>query len=214
MGDFLYFSKGQDASLILVLGQVSTQWTRAHVSDSSHTCLTPGVFCTLPVAGDWVKSVVNCVIDDAPFAEGAMRMCYRMQVVSKDGTRHNVVAKVSKDPMEDRNTYFRDVQAQMCSKMWAAEFNARDVPKQIDFVPAYVYELVDRPGRPLVGVEEFVEGVFQKHNNNVGGTVRPPAETSQDPVARPHSALYHPPCICRRAHCCIHPSIHPSIHRE
>ncbi|KAJ1471484.1 kinase-like domain-containing protein [Baffinella frigidus] len=32
-------------------------------------------------------------------------------------------------------------------------------------------ELVDRPGRPLIGMEQFVEGVFEKHNNNVGGTV-------------------------------------------
>ena len=154
-------------------------------------CLTLGVLCPC-LAGEWVKSVVNCVIDDAPFAEGAMRMCYRMQVVRKDGTRHNVVAKVSKDPMEDRNTYFRDVQAQMCSKMWAAEYNARDVPKQIDFVPAYVYELVDRPGRPLVGVEEFVEGVFQKHNNNVGGTVSQAAKTTKDHAAKPHSKLCPP----------------------
>ncbi len=43
------------------------------------------------------------------------------------------------------------LQAQMCAKMWAAEYNALQVPKQIDFVPAYVFELVDRPGRPLVG---------------------------------------------------------------
>ncbi|EKX49331.1 hypothetical protein GUITHDRAFT_151508 [Guillardia theta CCMP2712] len=121
--------------------------------------------------GEWVKSVENCVIDDLPFAEGALRECYRMQIVSKDGTRRNVVAKISKDPDEDKNTYYRDVQAQMCAKMWAIEFNACDVPKSIDFVKAYVFELVDRPGRPLIGVEEFVEGVFQKHNNNVGGTV-------------------------------------------
>jgi len=26
-------------------------------------------------------------------------------------------------------------------------------------------------GRPLIGAEEFIEGVFQKHNNNVGGVV-------------------------------------------
>ncbi len=31
----------------------------------------------------------------------------------------------------------------------------------VDFVAAYVFELVDRPGRPLVGAEAFIEGVFQ-----------------------------------------------------
>lgn len=119
--------------------------------------------------GDWAKSVVSCVIDDIPFSEGALRQVYRMQIVAKDGTRHDVVAKVSKDPNEERSTYYRDVQAQMCAREWAAEFNNQSVPKPIDFVPAYVFELVDRPGRPLIGVEEFVEGVFIKHNNNVGG---------------------------------------------
>ena len=33
----------------------------------------------------------------------------------------------------------------------------------VDFVAAYVFELVDRPGRPLVGAEAFIEGVFQVH---------------------------------------------------
>jgi hypothetical protein len=91
--------------------------------------------------------------------------------VQKDGSRKNVVAKVSKDPNEDKNTYYRDVQAQACAKMWAMEYNDCGTPKVIDFVPAYVFELVDRPGRPLIGAEEFIEGVFQKHNNNVGGVV-------------------------------------------
>jgi len=35
------------------------------------------------------------VIDDLPFAEGALRSCYRMQIVSKNGSRENVVAKVA-----------------------------------------------------------------------------------------------------------------------
>eukprot|EP00961_Rhodomonas_salina_P008888 121451-Rhodomonas_salina.1 len=42
-------------------------------------------------------------------------------------------------------------------------------PPSSSLPPPYVFELVDRPGRPLIGVEEFVEGVFIKHNNNVGG---------------------------------------------
>ena len=91
--------------------------------------------------------------------------------MQKDGSRKNVVAKVSKDPNEDKNTYYRDVQAQACAKMWAMEYNDCGTPKVIDFVPAFVFELVDRPGRPLIGAEEFIEGVFQKHNNNVGGVV-------------------------------------------
>lgn len=33
-------------------------------------------------------------------------------MVQKDGSRKNVVAKVSKDPNEDKNTYYGDVHAQ------------------------------------------------------------------------------------------------------
>eukprot|EP00960_Hanusia_phi_P070248 767267-Hanusia_phi.AAC.3 len=62
--------------------------------------------------------------------------CYRMQIVNKDGTRRNVVAKISKDPDEDKNTYYRDVQAQMCAKMWSMEFNECDVPKSIEPAPS------------------------------------------------------------------------------
>ena len=51
------------------------------------------------------------------------------QLVQKDGSRKNVVAKVSKDPNEDRNTYYRDVQAQACAKLWAIEYNDSGVPK-------------------------------------------------------------------------------------
>mmetsp|Transcript_25157 Transcript_25157/g.60038 ORF Transcript_25157/g.60038 Transcript_25157/m.60038 type:complete len:365 (+) Transcript_25157:160-1254(+) len=121
--------------------------------------------------GEWTKSVESVVIDDLPFAEGALRSCYRMQIVGKDGSRENVVAKVSKDENEDKMTYYRDVQAQACAKQWAIEYNAQSTPKKVDFIEAFVMELVDRPGRPLIGMEQFVEGVFEKHNNNVGGTV-------------------------------------------
>ena len=51
------------------------------------------------------------------------------QLVQKDGTRKNVVAKVSKDPNEDKNTYYRDVQAQACAKQWAMQYNDCGVPK-------------------------------------------------------------------------------------
>jgi hypothetical protein len=51
------------------------------------------------------------------------------QLVKKDGTRGNLVAKVSKDPNEDRNTYYRDVQAQTVSKQWAMEYNDCGIPK-------------------------------------------------------------------------------------
>lgn len=47
-------------------------------------------------------------------------------------------------------------------------FNAKNPPKKIDFLAAFVLELVDRPGRPVCAVERFVHGEYVKHSNNDG----------------------------------------------
>jgi hypothetical protein len=40
------------------------------------------------------------------------------------------------------------------------------VPKTVQFIAAYVMELIDRPNRPICGVERFVPGTYVKYNNN------------------------------------------------
>lgn len=63
-----------------------------------------------------------------------------------------------------------DVEAQEIASHFASQFNAYLPPDavSINYVPAVVLELVDRPGRPLCGCEQLIDGEFKKHNNNVG----------------------------------------------
>ena len=61
------------------------------------------------------------------------------------------------------------------AKKWADEFNKEGVPKRVDFLEAYLIQvmyrmshvhitrhtslqLVERPGKPLAAVEKFTEG--------------------------------------------------------
>jgi hypothetical protein len=121
----------------------------------------------------WNRTPVKVVLDERPFAEGSLRCAHRLQILLDNGERQNFVAKISKDPAECRETYLRDVQAQSVAKRWAYEFNSQRVPKKVDFIECAIIELAERPGRPLVGIEPFVEGVFQKHNSNISsGTER------------------------------------------
>ena len=50
--------------------------------------------------------------------------------------------------------------------MYADFYNAKNPPKKVDFLDAYVLELRDRPGRPICAVEKFIEGEYKKYNNN------------------------------------------------
>eukprot|EP00741_Cyanophora_paradoxa_P021576 tig00021365_g20827.t1 len=114
----------------------------------------------------WQKQPVNVVLDEVPFAEGAMRVAFRCTINVCGSTPF--VAKFAKDAADGREVCFRDVQSQMLAKYWAQEFNKRKPPKTVDFIQCWVLEFVDRPGRPCAGLENFVPGVYEKHNNNVG----------------------------------------------
>ena len=50
---------------------------------------------------------------------------------------------------------------------WAQRYNESSPPPPIplEFVTSYVLELVDRPGRPICGVERRIDGSFQKVNH-------------------------------------------------
>eukprot|EP01113_Clastostelium_recurvatum_P001530 TRINITY_DN10622_c0_g1_i5.p2 TRINITY_DN10622_c0_g1~~TRINITY_DN10622_c0_g1_i5.p2 ORF type:complete len:845 (-),score=200.72 TRINITY_DN10622_c0_g1_i5:73-2607(-) len=133
----------------------------------------------------WCHTATIVIIEPTPFAEGAMRKAYRMRDLSQEGPASQMVCKMFKDPSEDRTTYFREVEMQMQAKEIAERFNRRNPPKKVDFVTCFVMELVDRPpvappptasggppsGPPLrqiCSVEYFIDGKYEKHNNNYG----------------------------------------------
>ena len=49
------------------------------------------------------------------------------------------------DPYESRDSYFQDVVMQMFTKKYADMYNQYQPPKLVDFVKAWIIELVDRP---------------------------------------------------------------------
>jgi len=116
----------------------------------------------------WIHTATIVIIEPNPFAEGAMRKAYRMRDLSQEGQLSLMVAKMFSDPNEDRASYFKDVEMQMQAKEIADRYNRRNPPKPIDFVPAFVYELVDRPNKQICCAEYYIEGKFVKHNNNCG----------------------------------------------
>lgn len=114
----------------------------------------------------WHKSMTVIKVARQPFAQGAMRSAYKMHDYSKSNRGQQFVMKLSKDPHESVSTYYDDVVMQCEAKRWADEFNKQGVPKAVDFLEAYLIQLIDRPGQPLAAVEKFTEGEYVKYNNN------------------------------------------------
>ena len=64
------------------------------------------------------------------------------------------VAKEYKDAaVGTREAYERDVVMQQEAKLWGARFNALHPPKPVDFLLAFLIEMVDRPGKPVFACE-------------------------------------------------------------
>jgi len=128
-----------------------------------------------PVTMDWVQDDCVIKIDKIPFANGAMRECYRMKKLSNfshsnDWLRdsNNYVAKKYMEKDTDRDTYFQDVKLQMDAKLWGEEFNRHNPPKKVDIFMMAVLELPERPGKPLYHIEHYIDGEYVKYNSNSG----------------------------------------------
>jgi hypothetical protein len=126
---------------------------------------------------------LNTIKQHRPHHPGAMRTAYDLVLCDeqRNVTVPQLLAKFYMDPsLGDREAYFRDVRTQMVAKQWAAAFNRRQPPKAVDFVDAWVLELVDRPGRPVCAAERRIPGTFEKHNTNVGGTLGDGGEWAEE----------------------------------
>lgn len=120
----------------------------------------------------WTTKEITISMGTRPFQEGTMRTVYAMKDFSLPPGHQDCVAKISKNPMEDRKTYFAEVEMQMQCKQLAMEFNKRCPPKKIDFIVPCVVEITRRRapnGGPFIlGVEPALRGRYQKHSNNYG----------------------------------------------
>jgi len=118
------------------------------------------------ITGTWTATSCRVKIDDVPFSRGALRMCYFLKHM--EDPENLYVAKIALNPNEDAATYFADIEMQMYSKEFAKEFNTYKPPNPVDFVAAWLLELIARAGKPLCAVEMYIPGSYRKHNNNYG----------------------------------------------
>lgn len=131
----------------------------------------------------WRSSKVRVKLDPLPFGRGALRLCYHLLDLDGDGPGGaspadadapaagvSYVAKIAIDPrdQQDRELYLRDVETQTVARYYAQLYNEHQVPKKVAFVKAWILQLDDREGRPLCGVERFMDGEYRKHNSNYG----------------------------------------------
>ncbi len=96
---------------------------------------------------DWTEKYITIQIQKRPFAEGSMRAAYKIKVLDGldvHGSDRVWVIKLSKDPRENPQQYYMDVVMQATARKWAEEYNKLGVPKQVDFLEAYVAVLPDR----------------------------------------------------------------------
>lgn len=166
-----------------------------------------------PESRVWSKKPIRVKIEPKPFAKGGLRRAFHLKDLSFEPTTvyqsqipelsstvrassASYVAKIAIDPNEDRETYFKDAEMQMYAKQWADRYNKYDPPKRVDFILAYVLELIDREGSPLCCVERFVAGPYRKHNNNFGYVSEDERSTPQAFSHFTYEASGHQTLIC------------------
>eukprot|EP01112_Ceratiomyxa_fruticulosa_P020423 TRINITY_DN6947_c0_g1_i1.p1 TRINITY_DN6947_c0_g1~~TRINITY_DN6947_c0_g1_i1.p1 ORF type:complete len:435 (+),score=68.14 TRINITY_DN6947_c0_g1_i1:559-1863(+) len=167
-----------------------------------------------PLTRKWSQCPIKVKIDTEPFAAGGLRRCFYLKDLSTVNGNQTVyhghingtvkssdmeevyVAKISIDPFEDREVYFCDVEMQMHSKIFANKFNLYTPPKRVDFVKAWLLELIDREDRPLCGVERYIDGPYRKHNNNFGYVSEDERNTPQAFSHFTYEASKHKILIC------------------
>jgi len=117
---------------------------------------------------EWNREDTKVMIDVKPFDEGGLRLVFHLKDLKNPETAF--VAKLSRDPRDNvvRSIYFEDVRMQAVAAHFAMKFNKYDPPKKIEFLPAFIMELVQREGSPVCGVERFISGHYRKYNNNRG----------------------------------------------
>jgi elongation factor 2 kinase len=132
------------------------------------------------LSGKWTRSQIIIKIDTEPFAKGSERVAYhsleiglekdfpRLDSLEMHDEGTQCVAKLAIDPLEDNEIYFLNVWIQMFARRFALKYNECEPPKTVQFLSAWVLQLIDRKGSPLCAVEPYVPGEYRKHNNNFG----------------------------------------------
>lgn len=114
---------------------------------------------------DWNHSDVEVEINRKSFSQGALRSAHVMRI---KGDTEKYVAKFFIDMYEPAKQYYDDVIMQMEAKHYAKRFS-EETGLQVDFIDVFVICFTDQTGKSHTCVaEKFVEGKFEKFNNNDG----------------------------------------------
>jgi len=122
-----------------------------------------------PQNSKWVRERVRVQIAKHPFAQGGMRVVYRMREfdpVMNDGEYVEAVAKRFKPDCEEKQYYYDEAMTQMVCESYAQEFNRRRTGFYIGFLPVSVLR-IDSTG-VLYNSEPYLRGEYLKHNDNSG----------------------------------------------
>jgi len=111
-----------------------------------------------------------------PFAQGAMRFAFYMKDLGVSGDHQHTVAKFPKKINKNYTIDYmkREVEAVLMCQLITNEFNDRLVNNAnedllMSFVQARVYEIVQGGAKwKLFSVENYLQGKYQKYNNNAG----------------------------------------------
>lgn len=119
----------------------------------------------------WSTKEITVSVATTPFQEGTNRTCYLMKDFSQPA-QQDCVAKIAKNPKEERKTYFSEIEMQCECKTLAQAYNNRNPTKRVDFIVPFVVEFPHKlaaDGKPmLMGAEVQLKGAYKKFSNNFG----------------------------------------------
>mmetsp|Transcript_1451 Transcript_1451/g.1917 ORF Transcript_1451/g.1917 Transcript_1451/m.1917 type:complete len:248 (+) Transcript_1451:60-803(+) len=109
--------------------------------------------------------IFTCFIEKTPFSDGAMRNAYRGTI--KEYPNRKFVFKSYKDQNISTNNALvkQDASMQLTCRIFAEEWNDLGMPKPVNMLHCRVGRLSNGT---LMSIEPYLEGEYQKHNNNAG----------------------------------------------
>lgn len=133
----------------------------------------------------WIREDTSVKLEQQPFAEGAMRQCFRCLLQLPSGEWRRMVAKQYKhlaeadseeeDVSQSIARLQEDVRMQTGAKEWAQRYNARSPAgaKRVDFLQSFLLEVkvatgIGRSTKKAFYLEAFVQGQYVKHSSNAG----------------------------------------------
>eukprot|EP01043_Picozoa_sp_COSAG02_P005309 COSAG02_NODE_143_length_34133_cov_272.981282_19_plen_455_part_00 len=200
LSDFLTLCEEEPAMRVILSNAASVAdaardpWSGKPV----HNCPeTPAVRRFLPTADDdalgsqaatWTSENTSVKMELEPFAEGAMRHCFRCLLQLPSGEWRRMVAKQYKpvagtdnedeDIAQSTARLEEDVRMQTGAKEWAHRYNHRSPrgAKRVDFLQSFLLEAkapnttrgIGRSTKKAFYLEAFVQGQYVKHSSNAG----------------------------------------------